>query len=525
MCPFTDSVTLMKNNKLLNWFLSPFSNRGGYLILLLLLLSYPNIKLQIVQGGYVYAAYVFLLYFLISYILVLLIGFNARIFRWLRFVLVSVATVFLLISQIVYHIFASAINSDILSIVSTTNIYEIKEFFCTYITMPITGVSFLILSLVFILWRLSERYSLRFVKLGLCTLLLSVASVIHNPCVCQTIVGEGKWSLKLDEVVDLRSCHHDFDIIGNIQGMPHTVVVILGESHSKSHSQLYGSKSNNQPILSEFQNRGSLCVWTNVISPACYTTEAFRYILNTNRPEQPIKHYNAIAISEVFQKLGYHTFWISNQLEIGMHDNIPASYGHICDESYFVGTDYSNHDGEVLPILHSLQLHDYNLIFVHLMGQHEQYQQRYPSSYDCFHPNDYLDYPEHQRSIRAEYDNAILYNDFVVSSVFKYLDGKDGIGLYFSDHGVDVFDTEDNFHGHAKGTKESQRIGKEVPFYVYSTEEFRTVHDVVWQRLLASKDQPFCISNFIFMLMDLFQCSFADDACIKYSPLIQVYDD
>jgi heptose-I-phosphate ethanolaminephosphotransferase len=82
------------------------------------------------------------------------------------------------------------------------------------------------------------------------------------------------------------------------------------------------------------------------------------------------------------------------------------------------------------------------LIVVHLLGTHMSYQYRYPPTFDKF--KDRNGVPAGVRDDQVptynSYDNAVLYNDFVVSSLIKDYAKSDpnGFLLYLSDHGEDV---------------------------------------------------------------------------------------
>ena len=62
-------------------------------------------------------------------------------------------------------------------------------------------------------------------------------------------------------------------------------------------------------------------------------------------------------------------------------------------------------------------------IVVHLLGTHMSYQYRYPPEFERF--TDRRGAPAHvtdaQLPTYNSYDNAVLYNDFVVSSLIKRL--------------------------------------------------------------------------------------------------------
>ena len=85
------------------------------------------------------------------------------------------------------------------------------------------------------------------------------------------------------------------------------------------------------------------------------------------------------------------------------------------------------------------------LIVIHLLGTHMSYQYRYPPTFDKF--VDRTGVPaglnDDQVPTYNSYDNAVLYNDFVVSSLIKQFSASkpNGFLLYLSDHGEAVFDS------------------------------------------------------------------------------------
>ena len=101
------------------------------------------------------------------------------------------------------------------------------------------------------------------------------------------------------------------------------------------------------------------------------------------------------------------------------------------------------------------------------MGQHGAFAERYPIAYNKFKSTDYnRKIGKEQKTMIAEYDNATLYNDFVVNSIIDKYKNNDAIIFYLSDHGLDIFDTDLNYCGHAKHTPKSEQIGKSIPFVV-----------------------------------------------------------
>lgn len=216
---------------------------------------------------------------------------------------------------------------------------------------------------------------------------------------------------------------------------------------------------------------------------------------------------------------GYHTAWISNQAEKGMYDNLPSGFARICDESYFLRTnnDVYKYDGDLINKKISPE-YDKSCIFYHLMGQHASFGARYPKDYERFSANDYEDLPQNQRDVIASYDNATLYNDFVVNSIIELYNNQDAVVFYLPDHGLDLFDTEPDYFGHAKMTKASQAHGKKIPFMVYVSPLFKEHHSKMYERMKASREQPFCTDKFIYAVMDVAGLRFEDNNDVnKYS--------
>ena len=86
------------------------------------------------------------------------------------------------------------------------------------------------------------------------------------------------------------------------------------------------------------------------------------------------------------------------------------------------------------------------------MGNHSSYSERYPKDFSKFSGNKIVD----------DYDNSILYNDFVMENLYdKLLELPDfKCMVYFSDHAEDV----KRHLGHNSDTYTSDMI--EIPFYI-----------------------------------------------------------
>ena len=118
---------------------------------------------------------------------------------------------------------------------------------------------------------------------------------------------------------------------------------------------------------------------------------------------------------------------------------------------------------------------------------------------------------EHQREILAAYDNATLYNDFVVKSIIDKYKEKDAVVFYLSDHGLDVFDTDPDFFGHAKATPASTEHCRHIPFMVYVSPTFQDKRPELVKRMREAAHKEFCADKLIYCIMDAAGYRFADN--------------
>lgn len=235
------------------------------------------------------------------------------------------------------------------------------------------------------------------------------------------------------------------------------VVVIIGESCNRNHMSLYGYYRETSPCLS---NRDDIMIFDNVISHNSSTLQSIMNILTENNMENIKPVDSCIHVFDVFHSTPYKTYWISNQSPIGLWDNGVTSLAQNADSKVFVNlmasssmesTQMASYDENLIhPLENSLAENIKNkLIFIHMMGSHTQYNKRYPSNFNKFKESS-----DTKDNVINAYDNSILYNDYIVNSIFSILEeyGENHpdvriSALYLSDHGENVYDDGD-YAGH-----------------------------------------------------------------------------
>ena len=507
----------------------PFKEDILFFLLLWVIISFPNCYSQ--KGSYTYVIYLSLMYYILTYLICFLLNINLRIAKALKPILFIFTIILSLLNFYCLITFGCLLSNDLVQIIAGTNTNEAKEFFNTYISWR-DIVLFLLTIIIcsFIGFYLPHKYKKKrrhFWIIPSILLIISIGAITHNSGIIkEEFINKQRWNFSFDEVVDLRNHLAHPSIIESDSIHPEQIVIIIGESFSRNHSSLYGYNKSTNPLLLKKVENGNLIVFKNVTSPSTHTISAFKYILNTcmivNNNEKP--WYDYTNIIEVFNNVGYHTLWISNQAKKGMFDNIPSSYSKLCDESYFledkIGSD--RYDERLLGTIDTTSTTSIKKRFTlfHLMGQHADFSKRYPSKYEHFKVQDYNTYPEHQRYVLASYDNATLYNDFVVNSIIEFYKKEDAIVFYFSDHALDIFDTDPDYFGHAKMTDLSKEQAKKIPFMVYCTPSFVKNHNDKVEKMKKASEKSFCTDKFIFFVMDIAGYKFTDNDNVKRYSLI-----
>ena len=203
-----------------------------------------------------------------------------------------------------------------------------------------------------------------------------------------------------------------------------------------------------------------------------------------------------------------------------------SKYAELCDTSIWTGQKFAgivktDLDELVIEKLNDNDLYDEEkkCFVVHLMGSHYTFRSRYPENYDIFKPEDYENYKEHQRSTLAEYDNSILYNDYVVSEICHSFEKEEAIIIYFSDHGLDVFNSDENYVGHPRIVDYLYvAAGREIPFMIYASPEYQKNFPDKMHQIKTTLSKSFRTDDVLYTIMDIMGVKFADnDDVNKYS--------
>lgn len=522
--------------KIINFIYSPISsNLHWFLIILLLSTTFDAIQffrnelfgifLAIVSGKLI-----------TSYILTIPIAINNK---WIKYLYISILMfligIFFLIDAFCVSNLNVSFNRNFVAMIKGSNPTEASEFFNNYGILNI--VIYLSVAIVASIGIFVFVKKVKLKKWGHwliipTIILLGINSIRTYECWKNfSLFGKCLLFSTESEYYNYRDFYSSPKLKTHHKNAPQNLVIIIGESLSRQHCELFGYPIKNQPYLSEFKRDSLLFLFDNVNAADVGTMANFKCFMSTYNPKTSTtkKWYECTTFLEILEMKDYYTHWISNHSKTGFADNIIGRYADLCDTTYFNNWFNSAYDTrlkydesliEPLANLKTQSTNKYNTYICHLMGSHYTFSSRYPESFNRFKPNNYNFLPTNQRQNISEYDNSVLYNDFVVSSIINLFSKDDAIVIYFSDHGLDLYHSGPNYCGHSTTPKGNEYAIK-IPFMIYTSKTYQQKHPEIIKKFIQNEHTYFCTTNLIYTIMDIIGVDFECNPCVKTHTLLQ----
>ena len=300
------------------------------------------------------------------------------------------------------------------------------------------------------------------------------------------------------------------DVVNSLPAGKKTFLIIIGESQNRQHMQLYGYPRPTNPMLMEISDE--LTAYNNVCSPAIQTLACMKQILTFTNYEHPDLYKKEANIIEILHAGGYKTFWYDNQGKSGngafaIDTYTPTSYRTMAKQSDVYSDEISSaKDSSIIPVFaEALQdSAEQKVIFLHLIGNHFDYRERYEKSFAQFKTQEDICSPFVNELTSKEvetlnaYDNGTLYNDYIIRTCIEMVRKQGGMSamLYFSDHGEEVYDCLKNA-GRSFGEGITPTMC-EPPLILWTNSEYRKVSS-----LYIDASVPTCTDDIIYGIMDL----------------------
>ena len=406
-----------------------------------------------------------------------------------------------------------------------SNPQEVSEFLAFYSTKPIIVLTFI--TLLVSVWCLKQLYllssqfftvskntiiySLIFIGIILGFLRLSKLIDYNFPYLfARSYILYQKESKELD--VYKKNKNGNFESVAVKPSSAQQVyVLVLGESTTKSHLGVYDYARPTTPLLSA--QKDDLLLFQDVISPNTYSVASVTKLLTLANYEYP-KATGQGSIIQLANAADFETFWLSNQRPLGPYESLITKLSFSSDHTKFITTVNAGNsktlDADLLSDFDAvLNQSQSNKIFIllHLIGTHHNYENRYPPSFNVF--NGMVNSNFRSDAIAEKinhYDNAVLYNDFVLNAVIDRLKtlNANSFMLFLSDHGEELY-TDLNIAGHNEDTPTKSMY--EIPFILWQSEKYKE-----YRTIDTDVNKPYMSDDLFHGLADLMgiQCNQVD---------------
>ena len=505
-------------------------------------------------------------------ICIILTLFPLKIRRWIRAFLYIIAYCTSLTDLFCWVKFQSTLNPSMLLLVGETDEREASEFFSSYFTSDLIFSSVGLLLLVMLIHILTTF--LKKVKLppaisykvtvakqiidhshhilgGVCLVLLgwAIESSAHNKkemvqmfsldtigsvehelttsdCaqfylpvyrLAFSIFSNELASQQVDRLIEAK----DKMSVDSCSFKSPNIVLIIGESYGKLHSQQYGYFMPTTPRQIKREKSGLLVPFSDVVAPWNLTSFVFKNVFSLHVVGEKGEWCDYPLFPSLFRKAGYHVTFITNQF-------LPKAKQAVYD---FSGGFFLNHPelSEAMFDSRNQQLYrfdrgllddydknqqqhntDHNLIIFHLLGQHVKYNQRFPSDRRHFTAEDYekkrADLDGKQRNVLADYDNAVLYNDSIVDAIISRFEDKEAIIIYMPDHGEECYEGNRGFicRNHSAAIDyDLAHYEFEIPFWIFCSYKYAAKHPDIYKEIIGAKNRRFMTDALPHMLLYL----------------------
>ena len=505
-------------------------------------------------------------------ICIILTLFPLKIRRWIRAFLYIIAYCTSLTDLFCWVKFQSTLNPSMLLLVGETDEREASEFFSSYFTSDLIFSSVGLLLLVMLIHILTTF--LKKVKLSpAISYKVTVAKQIINHSyhilggVCLVFLGwaiessahNKKEMVQMFSLDTIGSVEHElttsdcaqfylpvyrlaFSIFSNELASQQVdrlieakdkmsvdscsfkspnIVLIIGESYGKLHSQQYGYFMPTTPRQIKREKSGLLVPFSDVVAPWNLTSFVFKNVFSLHVVGEKGEWCDYPLFPSLFRKAGYHVTFITNQfLPKAKQAVYDFSGGFFLNHPELSAAMFDSRNQQLYRFDRGLlddydknqQQHntDHNLIIFHLLGQHVKYNQRFPSDRRHFKAEDYekkrADLDGKQRNVLADYDNAVLYNDSIVDAIISRFEDKEAIIIYMPDHGEECYEGNRGFicRNHSAAIDyDLAHYEFEIPFWIFCSYKYAAKHPDIYKEIIGAKNRRFMTDALPHMLLYL----------------------
>lgn len=436
------------------------------------------------------------------------------------YVVIIIHNIIGIVDYFLLYQFGTVINISILDTVLVTNIGEATEFASAYIA-PTIVVLLLIGALLvniaaYAVAYVMKKYRISFIAVHICAisgvafLVVNVALIlffnmsVHISTPMHHSIARVMWEYgRITHETHIGNLLHVCQDVKAVHrnGGSMKMIVIIGESHSLYHTSLYGYEKKTYPLMENRKGNGELFVFQNAVTTNDVTALVMGSVYSLDSMGINFNEYPLFPA--VFKAAGFRTALYDNEYladeSLNFMSNSTLS-NLLYDQR---NTHYYEYDGDMINDV-CFTNDSLALYIFHLTGHHVRYDKRFPQSFAKFKVSDYGGrYSDSQKEEIAAYDNACLYNDYIINEVIKKFEEENAVMVYFSDHGEELYEVRDfRGHGSAKSSPDI-RYQLRVPLWVWLSEKYKSQHPHVIDKLCKALDLHVKTDDIPYFLIEL----------------------
>lgn len=445
-----------------------------------------------------------------------------------------------LISLAYFVIYRQEFSQSVFFVMAESNFSESNEYIQQYLSIKLVLVLILYILVAIVLWKQVKPVYVQNKTKWMVSLLIAIYALM--PLAISVMVKKTSfekagahllsrmettvpWQLLSSYIAYRSQLSNMEDILNNLQSLPllenlkdsngdtpRTLVLIIGESTSRTRMGIYGYNRNTTPMIEQFKKENpNLLVFNDVVSSRPYTIEILEQALTFADERHPDLYLTQPSLIHLMKQAGYKTFWITNQQTMTKRNTMLTMFSKQTDKQYYMNNDRNQsarqYDDAVIQPFEEVLTDPAKkkFIVIHLLGTHMKYEFRYPKSseYNVFQDKTGIPFniDDDNAKVYNSYDNAVSYNDYVITTLFNTFKQShdNGFMLYFSDHGEEVYQTPP-YDVLGRNEKAPTKSMYTIPFILWESPSWLKTHPNNYQ---AYVDRKFSSQDLIHTWSDL----------------------
>ena len=297
--------------------------------------------------------------------------------------------------------------------------------------------------------------------------------------------------------MSLRQRHRFNAQLSDPDQAPTLVIWVIGESSRPQNWSLFKTWGYPRDTTPRLRARTDILPLPGMRATAPYTSAAVPSMLSLS----PITQWQQInatkSVVTAFAEAGYQTAWIENQpCDVG--GGIIPLIAVEASQVRYLGRRAL--DGETVAalgrLLNARKPQDKLFVVIHLMGSHFEYDLRYPPDHARFAPRT----SSRKERLVAQYDNSLLYSDFVLDRLIETVRQTQlpGLLVFSSDHGENLLDDDRQLWAHGIGTEYDLRA---AALFWFSEALWHTRREAI-RNASRHRDDPIDLSYLAHAVLD-----------------------